>query len=227
MNKLMQKLVQAKVSLNQISAVIVTHEHQDHFRGVSSLVRTKKVYGSQGTMRDVKASVNRKIIRSGKSYLIGDLVVVPFEVKHDAREPLNFAIKASGGQFLLYITDTGTVDIKMPNIRPTYIIIESNYDEDALREKIEKDDGLNPYLTIHRKRNLMLDTGHLSIQKTITILEGLKLGLCEKIALCHISQANNTEKFGKQIEDKFGIQVIELSPTETITSVVGKTKIPF
>ena len=94
----------------RISALLVTHEHGDHLRGVAPLARKYRIpvwltHGTWQMMRDC-ALPDVRYCNGHQSFGIGDLRVEPFTVPHDAREPCQFCFSASGRR-LGVLTDTG------------------------------------------------------------------------------------------------------------------------
>lgn len=96
-----------------VMGVLLTHEHQDHSRGVRDLMLSGvDVYTSSGTARasgiDEGYQKNRlQLVRSKSTYQIGRFIIVPFDTEHDAEQPLGFLIRHSfTGETLLFATDT-------------------------------------------------------------------------------------------------------------------------
>ena len=167
-----------------IDGVLITHEHGDHVNGCESLSQNKNTnfYSTKETLNRVNVpDFMKKSIQPFKTFQIGSFKIVPFEVKHDAVHPVNYLIKdtISGAQ-LLYITDTGYIDnLIFKDI--DYFLIECNFDETWYQKE-----DLTRTEEIKSKRLLSMN-GHLSIQKTIRVLEKSVNHNTNKIILCHIS----------------------------------------
>lgn len=97
-------------SLEDIDALLVTHEHGDHSRGVGPFTRRAQVpvYATPGTAQSVKAIDQYQRIATSQPLEIGSIRVQPFTVPHDAREPCQFLFEA-GGKRLGVLTDTGHI----------------------------------------------------------------------------------------------------------------------
>jgi phosphoribosyl 1,2-cyclic phosphodiesterase len=193
-------------------------------RGINYLKEYMKIYASDGTLEHTKKQEDIFVIKSGKMFKTNDFKIVPFEVKHDAREPLNFVLKNKIGEYMFYITDTGQLKFSVKNIKPTYILIEANFDENDFDEANFDE---NDYLKTHMMRNMMLDTGHLSVQKTIKILDTFKLSMCKQITLCHVSVKNGHSNFYKKIENATTKNTKQLPPHNVTTYTINKKEIPF
>ena len=105
----------------------------------------------------------RNIIEYGKKFEIGTLKAIAFPVPHDAAEPCGYFIKNRAGETICFIGDTGALeDI---NVRADCYIIETNYDEDAVTERLESD---SMYVGLHAR--LTSEFGHLSVQQALAWL---------------------------------------------------------
>ena len=122
-----------------LSAVLVTHEHADHVRGVGPLARRYgiPVWTSSGTARAAALGdlpSLQAFASHGGAFRIGELDVEPFAVPHDAREPCQFVF-AAGERRLGVLTDAGRIT---PHIVASLrgvdaLVLECNHDEAMLR----------------------------------------------------------------------------------------------
>jgi len=222
---LFNKLNKLNIDITQIKATIMSHEHQDHFRGLAYLIDYMPCYGSKGTMGIYHADINCEIMEANKVYDVNGFKVMGFNIAHDAEEPFGFIIRNEVEEFALYLTDTGKVDFNLKGIRFTYILIEANYDEKVLQKELEKD--TTGYLKTHVRRNLMMDNGHLSIVKTMKILKELDLGMCQAITLCHLSSRFSKSDFARRVEEKFKIPTKQLDARKIEITKTKETVIPF
>jgi phosphoribosyl 1,2-cyclic phosphodiesterase len=188
-------------------------------------------YGTKGTFSQLGFNdPNLIIIESGKAIKTdNDFTFVAFDVRHNALEPVNFIFKNTIGEYGIYITDTSEIKLKLPNIRPTLIIIEANFDryemETKLKESakiVKRDRG---YETIFKTRQLSDDKfGHLSWQSAVEVLKTMKLGLCKQIVLCHLSPSNSFDYFAQRVSEALGnkIPVKQLKPFEIEITTVNQ-----
>lgn len=171
-----------------LDAILVTHEHGDHIRGVGLLARRYKipVWATRGTVNgslpgDVP-SLN--LFDVHQSLAIGDVEIQPFPVPHDAREPCQFVI-SDGDRRLGLLTDTGS---STPHIHATLsgcdsLILECNHDPQMLAE--------GPYPD-SLKRRVGGAWGHLSNQQAAQILSDIDTGKLDYLVAAHLSDKNNT-----------------------------------
>jgi phosphoribosyl 1,2-cyclic phosphodiesterase len=233
---LKKKLFDLGIGMHQIKGAFITHEHMDHIKGVKDLLPYMPVYLTEGTLNALNyEDVNLIPIKKNNPIKTENgFTFVSFEIRHDAAEPVNYIFKNSIGEFGIYITDTGDVKVKLPNIRPTFILIEANFDRDVLRDKIEasrkkivRDRGFESKFS---NRQLDEKFGHLSYQDTIRILKTMQLGLVKQITLCHVSPTNGHDYFADRVaaafENKYPVK--QLKPFEVdITIIEKKTKYGF
>lgn len=185
-------LKQIDKSLMDISAVLITHEHVDHIKGLSLLCRKNNIpiYACGKTAQYLKDMLNDKNIPAdiysvnyGQPFKIKDIEITPFETSHDAVCPCGYNI-ITGNESLTYATDLGYVSdevfeyLKLAN----YIVLEANYDKTML------DFGKYPYPLKHRIKSL---TGHLSNDDAaMTVARLANMGK-DNFLFAHLSQNNN------------------------------------
>jgi len=185
-----RRLINSVEDWNKVCGCLVTHEHQDHARGIPDLLRMGvPVYASQGTIDALSADadltrLNRCEARS--TFSVGQFTVLPFDCKHDAPEPLGFVVRYEPtGETLLYATDTYYLPHRFPWMN--YWIVECNYIEDIMNQRI-KDDPASAFI---RKR---LMTSHMSLRRLLDALKANDLSKTRKIVLVHLSDGNSDER---------------------------------
>ena len=189
--KVEEGLKHLNVDPSSIDAVIVTHEHSDHVKGLGTF--SKKfdipIYANQETLDNMEAQtskMSKSNINTFKvldKFEVADLEIHPFPISHDAANPCGFNIYKDGKKISI-ATDIGTMDTKtVKQLEDSiFILLESNYDPDILRC------SPYPYLL---KRRIAGPTGHLSNStagETISYL--MKSGL-QTAMLGHLSKENN------------------------------------
>jgi len=175
-----------------ISAILVTHEHSDHWKGVMALASQYSipVYLTAGCLRAVglapKSYQGINLIDSHSSFKLGELEILPIPVPHDASEPVQY-IFSSIEHKLGLLTDTGSIT---PYIKSAYrdcdgLIIEANHDLDLLAA------GDYPRFLKQRVAGLQ---GHLNNTQTAELIAHVDQQRVQHIVIAHISQANNNLK---------------------------------
>jgi len=182
-----RRLARLGLAGNDISAVLVTHEHSDHISGVARLARKYRlpVYLTRGTAMALDADGLRlECINTRSSFDVGSLRVEPVAVPHDAREPCQFVI-GCGGRRLGILSDLGhvTVAVSRHFADCDLLFLESNYDEHML--------ATGPY-PWPLKARVGGDHGHLSNAQAAQLLAGVEHGRLQHLAMGHISENNNT-----------------------------------
>ena len=189
-----------KVNISNISGVLVTHEHQDHAKGVSDLIRRgKRVYSAKETFDalGIEKNVLAKPIVEYQLQMIKTFAIIPFPTQHDAAKPLGFLIKSLvTNEVVLFATDTYYVKNKFEGLN--YIMIECNYANDIL-EKREN---------ISKKQKDRLYKSHFELENVKEFLRNQDLSQVKEIYLMHLSSGNSDEeRFKREIQELTGIPV--------------------
>lgn len=178
----------SKIDVTDIDAVLITHEHSDHTKGAGVAVRKYNVplYATENThvcMKNIGKIEDRRIVKSGEYFEIGNIAVKPFEIPHDAAEPVGYSFEIGNEKFTV-ATDIGHMNGDLLNnlSGSKMIILESNHDVEMLRC------GGYPYPL---KQRILGDFGHLSNENAAKTAAYLVKSGTENIALGHLSRENN------------------------------------
>jgi len=187
--------------LTEIKACLISHEHQDHCKSVKDVLKAGiDCYMSAGTIHALGLESHRLIyIKARQQFKIDTWTILPFEIEHDAVEPLGFLMANKEGEKLLYATDTAYVRYKFPGL--THIMIECNYAEDILEANIASG-AIDPVLK-HR-----LVRSHFSLENVKMFLQANDLSKVQEIWLLHLSDGNSDAKRFKR-----EVQAISGKPT--------------
>lgn len=179
-------------NISDISAVLITHEHIDHIRGLSLLCRKNDIpiYACGKTADHLENMLKEKnipsnIIRTSYdiNFKIKDLEITPFEVSHDAICPCGYSI-INDTDKLSFATDLGYVSDQVFEYlsNSNYTVLEANYDKTMLEF------GKYPYPLKHRIKS---NIGHLSNDDAIdTVIKLSKKGQ-KNFLFAHLSENNN------------------------------------
>jgi phosphoribosyl 1,2-cyclic phosphodiesterase len=188
LRELHSRLARFDLEPSQLMAVLVTHEHGDHIRGVGPLARKYHlpVYLTAGTWASGRLGVlpQVNIIEPLTAFTLGGFTVMPVAVAHDAAEPSQFVFYR-GGQKLGVLTDLGSITT---NVLEAYhgcdaMLIEANHDPIMLAS--------GPYPRSLKQR-VGGQWGHLSNAQTQGLLEQLDTSRLRHILVAHISTTNNS-----------------------------------
>lgn len=196
--KIDTSLQKIDVNPNNLDAILVTHEHQDHVKGLGTLSKkhdipvfaTSKTWDAMPDQGSKILDCNKNSFISGEKFEIGDLTIVPFSIPHDAADPCGFSIYHSNNKISV-ATDLGHMsNYILQNLEgSSFIMLEANYDPDVLRC------SKYPYSL---KMRIAGPNGHLPnymAGKTISYL--LKSGL-KNVMLGHLSKENNFPELAYQ-----------------------------
>lgn len=177
----------------QISAIVVTHEHSDHVAGVAPLARRYgiPVWLTTGTLRGAPAldQIETGIIRYDEALVAGDIEIHPFSVPHDAREPCHFVFD-DGHARLAVVTDLGHVTDRVIEALDgcNALMVESNHDSDMLEN--------GPYPR-QLKQRVGGVHGHLNNAQTAALLARLDRSRLRWVCALHLSETNNRPELAR------------------------------
>lgn len=173
-----------------IDGIFVTHEHIDHSSGVGVFSRKYNVpvLASEGTWRSIDigkiSDVNKVVFKKNEPITCKNVVIMPFDIPHDASQPTGFVIQSKTGKYAV-ATDMGciTKDV-LDNISGcNAVILESNYDEHML-----KTGSYPPSL----KTRIVGNKGHLDNKDSAKLATLLAKSGTKRILLGHLSNENNS-----------------------------------
>ena len=188
--KLRRNLMELGFEIDDLSAVLLTHEHIDHVKGIKTFVKKHHVpiYATHGTAEAIYATVpeaQEKIIEyyGDETLQIDDVVVETFLTPHDAEESVGFVFKTCGLHFG-YATDLGFVPsaIEKKLSGCVTVLLESNHDLYMLQT------GPYPYYLKQRVRGAR---GHLSNDDCACLAASLTRNGTKRFLLAHLSETNN------------------------------------
>ncbi len=179
------------VDVKDIDAILVTHEHVDHIKGIPTLYKKFKVpiYANRETwdaMPEVASKVeneNQNLFLINENFDIGDLKILPFSIPHDAANPCGFNIYYEN-QKISVATDLGHIDSKIIKSleSSSFILLEANYDPNILKC------SRYPYLL---KQRIAGPNGHLSNEAAGKAISYLMNSGLKNVMLGHLSKENN------------------------------------
>ena len=196
--EVLTRLQKLNIAPEQISGILVTHEHDDHAKGAFKFAAKYNipVWLTHGTFKMCERylpdniDITIKVIDSHVSFQIQDIAITPYPVPHDAREPTQFTF--TDGQYKLgVLTDTGasTPYIEQVLSGCDALVLECNHDLSMLEN--------GPYAWPLKKR-VGSRLGHLDNQSAAALLAKLDNSKLKHIIAAHLSAKNNTQTLAKQ-----------------------------
>ena len=184
-----RRLQKCDSTIEELDAVFITHEHNDHITGAGVISRRCDIpiFANKLTWEALDGEIgsikpdNKKLISGSLS--MGPFFLSSFSISHDARDPIGYVVRTEGGSVGIG-TDMGYVnsEVKHQLKDLDFLIIESNHDYEMLMQ------GSYPP---HLKRRIKSKQGHLSNDAAAEILPDLMEKKLPRILLAHLSRDNN------------------------------------
>jgi phosphoribosyl 1,2-cyclic phosphodiesterase len=185
-----RRLAYRGISPDDLTGIIVSHEHIDHVRGVGVLSRrydlpvymnTKTQLAASPIIKNIKV---QKPFTCGSGFTINGLTFHPFAVSHDADDPVGFTVTCRNTKIGL-ATDLGiaTEMVKHHLKNCELLLLEANHDMTMLLK------GPYPWSV---KQRIKSRTGHLSNEESKILLQELSHHNLKHVILGHLSETNNT-----------------------------------
>lgn len=197
-NETVKRLQKLDLAPEQITGILVTHEHDDHAKGAFKLAAKYKipVWLTHGSLKMCErylpehADVCIHTIDSHTTFAIQSLEVSPYPVPHDAREPTQFTF-FDGQHKLGVLTDAGSYTPHMQQVLSNCdgLVLECNHDLTMLEN--------GPYAWSLKKR-VGSRLGHLDNDTAASLLAQLNHTKLRHIVAAHLSAKNNSPALAKQ-----------------------------
>lgn len=182
---------------------LVSHSHGDHAKFAAAVAKKSiDIYASAGTISACDLVGHRiHTVKALDRFSVGTFVCLPFDVKHDAPEPLGFLIKSRiTGEQLLYFTDTPLLNYKFPGIN--IMMAECNYDRETLMDAVHR--GSTPIEAIGR-----ICDSHMGLDALLIVLAANDLSQLRQVYLIHLSNRHaNAQRIKKAVQAATGAEVI-------------------
>ena len=220
-----RRLIAIDLGLDSLSAVCVSHEHDDHNGSLGALYRRTGVqlFANAGTIQAMERSDKLKglawnVFTNGEPFGIGDLMVEPFSVPHDSYDPVGFVV-TDGTARVGVVTDMGmpTALVRERLGSCQVIVVESNHDERLLQ------DSKRPWSL---KQRIAGRQGHLSNAQCAELLEAIAGPQLKAVFLAHLSADCNRPELaatcGARALEKAGLPgvAVKLTYPDRVSDVV-------
>lgn len=184
-----KRLREINIEPEEIDGIFITHTHVDHIKGIKVFLKkyNTKLYLSEIILKEIYTEIkpqNYEIIDSEIN--LNDFNVTMFKISHDTEDANGFIFE-SNGRSVVYVTDTGYLNIrnhKLLTNRNMYVF-ESNHDVEML---------MNGHYPYHIKQRILGDKGHLSNKDSAYYLSKFVGNNTKCVILAHLSKDNNTKE---------------------------------
>ncbi len=211
--KMCESLEQLGARAEEIDAVLITHEHSDHIKGLGVFARKYGVpiYANAATWGKLQQMSTigdiderqRRVFVTGDVLEFDDVQVQTFGISHDAAEPVGFCFHHEQRK-LSVVTDLGYVSerIKQTIRESDILVMESNHDVNLLRS------GHYPW---NIKRRILSDIGHLSNVDAAAAMYDVLSNRTRRLYLAHLSLQHNLQDLARmtvsQVLEEKGIEM--------------------
>ena len=191
------RLADCGVDIADVSAVLFTHDHSDHCKGVGTFHKRLPDVPlvANGDTADAIARLSGvndgwTLFENGEPFDIGDISVTAFSISHDAADPVGYLFEADGSS-LFVGTDMGvvTTNVRTAFSRATCAVLESNHDPVLLEQSSRP---------VSLKQRIRGRTGHLSNEDAATLVRETNPPCLKTLLLGHISSECNSPSLARK-----------------------------
>ena len=198
LRQLRQRLATIGRGPENLSGILVTHEHSDHVQGLGALNEKLHIpiYCNRPTHEAVEyqlqARLPCRLFETGASFEVGDIMVETFTVPHDAQDPVGFLLRTSAGN-IGFLTDLGhTTRLVLQRVRPAHVLVlEANHDVKMLQECPRRPWSL--------KQRILGRHGHLSNEAAADATEQIMSADLRYLYLGHLSRECNRPELAHRV----------------------------
>lgn len=175
----------------KIKAILITHEHIDHIKGLKTLLKKTgaMLLASSDTLETLAEKdvipENTLVMALNGDFFVEDIKVSRFNTSHDCKGSSGYTFVLPDDKKIAVCTDLGIVTDEVRNALTgsEVVLIESNHDIEMLKR------GPYPPQT---KMRIMSDLGHISNNSCAAEVKRLFENGTERFILGHLSLNNNT-----------------------------------
>ncbi len=193
-----QRLASIGRTPENLTGILVTHEHVDHIQGLGILAEKLKipVYCNRPTHEAIQFQLDVKIecrlFATGASFEIGDVQVETFSIPHDAQDPVGFLLRTQSVN-IGFLTDLGhTTKLVLERVRSANVlVIEANHDVKMLQDCPRRPWSL--------KQRILGRHGHLSNEAAADAVQEIMSPDLRNMYLGHLSRECNKPELAKSV----------------------------
>jgi phosphoribosyl 1,2-cyclic phosphodiesterase len=216
-----QRLASIGRTPENLTGILITHEHSDHVQGLSVLAEKLRIpiYCNRATQEAIQFQLNIKVdcrlFTTGASFDIGDVLVETFAIPHDAQDPVGFLLRTNGTN-LGFLTDLGhATKLVLERVRSANVLVlESNHDVKLLQDCVRRPWSL--------KQRILGRHGHLSNEAAAEAAREIMSAELRYLYLGHLSRECNRPELAHSIMS----QQLQTMGANHVTLTVAKQDIP-
>lgn len=187
-----RRLSLINVNPSDIDAILITHEHSDHIKGVGQFAKKFgcKIYAHNLSWDALSTKIGdiplaQQVEFNGKDFNIRDMTIHTFDLDHDSNHCVGFSV-IEGNKKFTTATDLGhtTPEIVKNLATSDFVVLESNHDIQTLKN--------NPNYPQILKTRILSRHGHLSNEETAQTIVKLLGNTTRGVVLAHLSEQNNS-----------------------------------
>lgn len=193
------------LKMSKVEGVLISHEHGDHAAYASRYMELGlPIFTSAGTLKQIgkQLKLTKPTVIKGKTLTpmiytpVGEFLVAPFRVKHDAAEPFGFLILHPEMGKLLFLTDSAPISYNFSIEQVDHIMVEANYDDHVLNERVTR------YHEVSEAQADRLRRSHLSIREACEFVRANETAKLKTVTLLHLSDRNaDLEDFWDRMQE--------------------------
>lgn len=196
-SNVMERLNEIQVDPHTIQAILITHEHSDHIKGLVVLAEKLKIpvlansETAKGIVANLGARPRFKIFTTGETFQFGDLVIHPFSIPHDTLDPVAFTIQI-GPLKVGICADIGHItSLVRKNLENCdYLYIEANHQPSMVHASSRPN---------NLKQRILCKQGHLSNEECAALITSIFHPGLKHVHLAHLSSECNAEEVALKI----------------------------
>ncbi len=198
LRQIRQRLATIGRSPENLTGILVTHEHSDHVQSLPGLSEKLQVpvYCNRPTQEAVEyqfqTRLPSRLFTTGASFEVGDIMVETFSIPHDAQDPVGFLLRTNAGN-IGFLTDLGhTTRLVLERVRPAHaLVLEANHDVKMLQDCPRRPWSL--------KQRILGRHGHLSNEAAADAAEQIMSADLRHLYLGHLSRECNRPELAYRV----------------------------
>ena len=198
LRQIRQRLATIGRTPENLTGVLITHEHSDHVAGLPMLCEKLRIpiYCNGPTQEEIQFQFSKKfdcrLFATGASFEIGDVLVETFSIPHDAQDPVGYLLRTNGVN-LGFLTDLGhATKLVLERVRPAHaLVLESNHDVKMLQDC--------PHRPWSLKQRILGRHGHLSNEAAADAAQEIMSAELRHLFLGHLSSECNKPEIARRV----------------------------